>query len=216
MHKTKSQTLLGVLIATQIVLTVTNLGMISLPIFKATTLHIPVIIGAVLLGTEVGMTLGATFGIVSVIMNTIQPGLTSFVFSPFVTIGNQHGNWASLVVAIVPRVLIGLTSYWTYVLLRKWKVSKIIAYSIAAIIGSLTNTIFVMFGIYIFFAEPYAAVKEVAVSDLFNFIMGIIVANGIPEAIVAAVVVPAVSRPLQLIFRFNVKANNLKRVKVNG
>lgn len=207
MQKTKNLTLLGVLIAIQIVLTLTNIGIIPLPAIKATTLHIPVIIGAVLLGPGAGMILGASFGILSIMMNTMQPGVTSFVFSPFITIGNQSGNWLSLVVSIVPRVLIGLTSYLTYRLITKWSTSKILAYAVAGVIGALTNTIFVMLGIYLFFAEPYAMAKEVAVSDLFSVIMGIILVNGIPEAIIAGIVVPAISRPLQLIFRFSQKTN---------
>lgn len=215
MQKTKSLTLLGVLIATQIVLTLTNVGIIPLPAIKATTLHIPVIIGAVLLGPKAGMILGASFGILSVIMNTMQPGVTSFVFSPFITIGNQGGNWLSLVVAIVPRILIGLTAYIAYKLVTKWSDSKILSYAVAGIVGALTNTIFVMLGIYLFFAEPYAMAKEVAVSDLFGVIMGIILANGIPEAIVAGIVVPAISRPLQLIFKFNTKVNSARRVQTN-
>lgn len=215
MQKTKSLTLLGVLIATQIVLTLTNVGIIPLPAIKATTLHIPVIIGAVLLGPKAGMILGASFGILSVIMNTMQPGVTSFVFSPFITIGNQGGNWLSLVVAIVPRILIGLTAYIAYKLVTKWSDSKILSYAVAGVVGALTNTIFVMLGIYLFFAEPYAMAKEVAVSDLFGVIMGIILANGIPEAIVAGIVVPAISRPLQLIFKFNTKVNSARRVQTN-
>ena len=59
-------------------------------------------------------------GILSVITNTVQPGLTSFVFSPFVTIGEQSGNWLSLVVAILPRVLIGLTAYYSYKLVSRF------------------------------------------------------------------------------------------------
>lgn len=213
MQKTKSLTLLGVLMATQIVLTVTNIGMIPLPGVKATTLHIPVIVGAVLLGPQAGIILGMTFGLMSIVMNTIQPGLTSFVFSPFITIGDQGGNWYSIIVALVPRILIGIVAYYTFNIMRKFFKSKVAAYAVAGVMGALTNTVFVMLGIYLFFAEPYAAVKEVAVSDLFGFIMGIIFANGIPEAIIAGIVVPAISRPLQLIFRFSTKMNILQKVK---
>ena len=46
-----------------IVLANTPLGMIQLPIIKATTVHIPVIIGAVLLGPFAGAVLGGVFGI---------------------------------------------------------------------------------------------------------------------------------------------------------
>ena len=201
--KTKTLTLLGVLIAIQVVLTMVNVGLIPLPMIKATTLHIPVIVGAVLLGPTEGMILGASFGILSVISNTIQPGLTSFVFSPFVTVGEQSGNWLSLIEAIGPRVLIGLTSYYSFYLVSKVDKTKIFAYAAAGVVGALTNTIFVMGGIYVLFGQQYAAATNHAVSELMGIIMGVVAANGVPEAITAGIIVPAIVKPLSMIFRFN-------------
>ena len=201
--RTKTLTLLGVLIAVQVVLTLVNIGLIPLPAIKATTLHIPVIVGAVLLGPTEGMILGASFGIISVITNTIQPGLTSFVFSPFVTVGEQSGNLLSLVEAIVPRILIGLNAYLGYKLVSRLDKSKIFAYAAAGVIGALTNTIFVMGGIYLLFGQQYAAATNHAFSELLGVIMGVVAANGIPEAITAGLVVPAIAKPLNMIFRFN-------------
>ena len=65
-----------------ILLANTPLGMIQLPIIKATTVHIPVIIGAVLLGPLAGAILGGVFGVCSMISNTVAPTLLSFAFSP--------------------------------------------------------------------------------------------------------------------------------------
>lgn len=203
--RTKTLTLLGVLIAIQVVLTLVNIGLIPLPAIKATTLHIPVIVGAVLLGPTEGMILGAAFGILSVITNTMQPGLTSFVFSPFVTIGENSGNLLSLVVAIVPRVLIGLTAYYSYKLVSRFDKSRIFAYAAAGVVGALTNTIFVMGGIYLLFGSQYAAATNHAFSELFNIIIGVVAVNGVPEAITAGIVVPAIAKPLNMIFRFNNK-----------
>lgn len=204
--RTKTLTLLGVLIAIQVVLTLVNIGLIPLPAIKATTLHIPVIVGAVLLGYKEGMILGATFGILSVITNTMQPGITSFVFSPFVTIGDQSGNLLSLVVAIIPRMLIGLNAYLAYKLVCRFDKSKIIAYAVAGVVGALTNTIFVMGGIYLLFGHQYAAATNHAYGELLGVIIAVVGTNGIPEAIVAGIVVPALAKPLNLIFRFDRKA----------
>ena len=68
-----------------ILLANTPLGMIQLPVIKATTVHIPVIIGAVLLGPAAGAILGGVFGICSMISNTTAPTLLSFAFSPFLS-----------------------------------------------------------------------------------------------------------------------------------
>ena len=210
-RNTKTLTLLGVLIAIQVVLTMANIGLIPLPFIKATILHIPVIIGAVLLGPVEGMILGLSFGIMSIVMNTVQPGVTSFVFSPFITVGGNTGNFASLFVAIVPRVLIGLTAYYSYKFVCKFDKSRMVAYSVAGLVGALTNTILVMGSIYILFGEQYAAAKEIPFSALFGAIMAIVGTNGVPEAIGAAIIVPALCKPLNMIFRFNTARVNKGR-----
>ncbi len=38
----------------------------------------------------------------------MTPGITSFVFSPFITVGGISGNFFSLVIALVPRILLGV------------------------------------------------------------------------------------------------------------
>ena len=42
--------IMALLIAIQLFLNITGIGLIPLPLIKATTLHIPVIVGAILLG----------------------------------------------------------------------------------------------------------------------------------------------------------------------
>ncbi|WP_054741653.1 ECF transporter S component [Cellulosilyticum ruminicola] len=210
-RNTKTLTLLGVLIAIQVVLTMANIGLIPLPFIKATILHIPVIIGAVLLGPTEGMILGLSFGIMSIVMNTVQPGVTSFVFSPFITVGDNSGNLTSLFVAIVPRILIGVTAYYSYKLVCKFDKTKVIAYSVAGLVGALTNTILVMGSIYVLFGNQYAAAKEIPFSALFGAIMAIVGTNGVPEAIGAAIIVPALCKPLNMIFRLNTARVNKGR-----
>ena len=80
----------ALMMAVVILLANTPLGMIQLPIIKATTVHIPVILGAILLGPWAGVILGATFGVCSLVSNTIAPTLTSFAFSPFYEHERNH------------------------------------------------------------------------------------------------------------------------------
>lgn len=201
LRNTKLIALLGVLLAIELILTFTPLGLIPLGFMNATTLHIPVIIGAIFLGPIGGGILGASFGILSVITNTIRPNITSFVFSPFITISSTSGNFTSLIIAIVPRILIGVVAYYAYQLAGNICKNKVVAYSIAGIVGSLTNTILVMGGIYIFFGQAYAAAKGLTYDALLGVIMGIVGVNGVPEAIVAAIIVATICKILSQIYK---------------
>jgi uncharacterized membrane protein len=203
MHQRKSAqflALLGMLVGIEILLAFTPLGFIPLGFTKATTIHIPVIIGAIFLGPTGGVILGGIFGILSIISNTLTPTLTSFVFSPFVVIGDIRGNLASVIVAILPRMMIGFIAAYTYKYVKRIKQHSVLPFALAGIIGSLTNTFLVMLGIYLFFGQQYAMVKNIPLSALFGVIMGIIGINGIPEAIVAGMITVVVGRALKNIF----------------
>ncbi|OON98584.1 MAG: ECF transporter S component [Epulopiscium sp. Nele67-Bin004] len=210
MKNTRSLTLLGILLAVEIILCFTPLGFIPLGIINATTSHIPVIIGAIFLGPIGGMILGGAFGIMSMINATTSPGLTSFVFSPFVSIGGISGNFYSVITAMVPRILIGLVVAVAYSIMDKLKVKATLKYTLCGLIGSLTNTVLVLSCIYIFFGQEYATAIGSDFSLLFGFIMGIVMTNGVPEAIVAAVIVTMLCTILKKVFRQDFKLS-LKR-----
>ncbi len=183
-----------------ILLANTPLGMIQLPIIKATTVHIPVIIGAILLGPSAGAILGSVFGICSMISNTTAPTLLSFAFSPFLA-EDLLGVVKSLWIAIGCRILIGVVAGWVWIGLRKLRLSPWIALPITGFVGSMVNTVFVMGSIYVLLASQYAAAKEVALDAVWGLIMATVTASGIPEAIAAAVLVTALGRALLVFFR---------------
>ena len=183
-----------------ILLANTPLGMIQLPIIKATTVHIPVIIGAVLLGPLAGAILGGVFGVCSMISNTVAPTLLSFAFSPFLA-EDLIGALKTLWIAVGCRVLIGVVAGWLWIGLRKLRLSPWIALPVTGFVGSLTNTVFVMGSIYVLLASQYAAAKEVARGAVWGLIMTPVTASGIPEAIAAAVLVTALGRVLLVFFR---------------
>lgn len=183
-----------------ILLANTPLGMIQLPIIKATTVHIPVIIGAILLGPLAGAILGAVFGVCSLISNTMAPTLLSFAFSPFMSTTGLIGAAKAIWISVGCRILIGVVSGWLWILFKKIKMNKkiyqVIALAITGFIGSMVNTITVMGSIYILFAKQYAEVKEVAVTAVWGLIMTTVTASGIPEAIAAAILVAVVTKVL--------------------
>ncbi len=179
---------------------VPGLGYIPLGVIRATTIHIPVIVGSLVLGPKKGALLGGMFGLTSLINNTITPTVTSFVFSPILAIemSGIKGAIMSLVICFVPRILIGIVPYYVYAgirkMMKKGKKSQTIALGVAGVVGSLTNTLLVMNLIYVFFGEQYAAAKEMAYEALYGSILVIIGTNGVPEAIVAAVLVVAIGQ----------------------
>ena len=176
------------------------LGCIPLGFTRATIIHIPVILGSLLLGPKKGAILGALFGVTSLINNTMNPTVTSFVFTPFYSIGETHGNFWSLVICFVPRILVGIVPYYVYRLVQKWlknrKKGQVLSLSLAGLIGSLTNTLLVMNFIYLFFNQSYAQANGVSVNTLYGFILTVIGINGVPEAIVAALLTVGLGKVL--------------------
>ena len=199
-HDVRWMVSVALMAAIVIVLASTPLGMIQLPIIKATTVHIPVIIGAILLGPTAGAILGAVFGICSLISNTMAPTLLSFAFSPFLSTTGFVGVLKALWISVGCRVLIGLVAGWLWILFKKLKMNQkmrqFIALAITGFVGSMVNTIAVMGSIYILFAQQYAEAKEVAITAVWGLIMGTITASGIPEAIAAAVLVTVIAKVL--------------------
>ena len=173
----------------------TPLGMIQLPIIKATTVHIPVILGAILLGPAAGAILGAVFGICSMISNTLAPTLLSFAFSPFLS-NDLLGIFKALWISIGCRMMIGVVAGWLWILLRKLRVNPWIALPVTGFVGSMTNTVFVMGSIYKLLASQYAQARNVAADAVWGLIMGTVTASGIPEAIAAAVLIAVLGKVL--------------------
>ena len=203
-HDTRWMVSVALMAAIVIVLANTPLGMIQLPIIKATTVHIPVILGAILLGPGAGAILGAIFGICSLVSNTMAPTLLSFAFSPFLSTTGIPGALKAIWISVGCRILIGVVAGWLWVLFTKIKLNQFIALPIVGFVGSMVNTVTVMGSIYFLFAQQYAEAKEVALTAVFGLVMGTVTASGIPEAIAAAVLVLAIGKVLiQVLKRMN-------------
>lgn len=191
------------------------LGYIPLGFTRATIIHIPVIIGCILLGPKKGAILGAVFGLTSLINNTMNPTVTSFVFTPFYSLAEYSGGVSSLIVCFLPRILVGVIPYYVYQgmetfwglrpkkkqldkksLKKSTSRLRLISLATAGVAGALTNTLLVMNLIFILFQDTYAAANGVSVSAVYTFIIGIIAMNGIPEAIVSGIIVAGVGRVL--------------------
>lgn len=189
-----------------VVLANTPLGMIPLVVTKATTVHIPVILGAILLGPTAGGILGGVFGICSVISNTMTPALTSFAFSPFLSTTGVPGAMKALWVPVGCRILVGVVAGWLWKFLRKRNVNSWASLPLVGFVGSMVNTVLVMGSIYVLFAQQYAAAKDVAREAVFGLVMTTVAFNGIPEALAAAVLVAAIGKALLRVTRTQLQA----------
>lgn len=182
-------------------MTFTPIGFINLVIIKATIVHIPVIIGSVLLGPKIGALLGAMFGTASLINNTIAPSLLSFAFSPLIPVpGTERGSFWAILICFGPRILVGVVPYYVDKFMcwigQKGGKKRFISLFIAGVAGGMTNTLLVMSLIYFLFQNAYAAARGVAPDAVYSMILSVILLHGIPEAVVAGLFTSGVGRAM--------------------
>ena len=139
---------------------------------KPTLVHIPVIVASIMYGPRIGTILGGLLGVISVVTNTVVLLPTSYLFSPFV----DQGNLASLMIAMVPRLLIGITPYYCYKFIHN-KFGLVLS----GLVGSLTNTVFVLSGIFVFFSTVFGG-------NIKALLATIVSTNAIVEMIISALV----------------------------
>lgn len=178
--------IVAMLSAISMFLGLSGLGFIRLPIFSLTIMHLPVIIGAILEGPVVGASVGLMFGLFSMYQNMVTPTLTSFIFY-------------NPIIALVPRVLVGLVSYYLYRFLKNKLKNHALSIGISAVLASLTNTVGVLGLTYIIYLERYASAMEISTTAVAGTLSTVAVTNGIPEAIVSALIaIPVISGVLRL------------------
>ena len=159
------------------------LGYIPLGFTRATIIHIPVIIGSLLMGPKKGAVLGLVFGATSFINNTMNPTVTSFVFTPFYSLGEFSGGIGSLVICFIPRILVGVVPHYVYKGVRSLSKNEKVSSAgliLAGMSGALVNTLLVMNLIFVFFRDAYAQANGVAVNAVYAFILSVIGTNGKP------------------------------------
>lgn len=178
---TKQLVVIGMLSGISIFMGLTGIGFIQLPWMKASIMHVPVIIGAVFEGPIVGAAVGLVFGLFSIYQNITAPTLLSPIFM-------------NPIIAVVPRVLIGIISYYVFIFIKKKFNKEKLGLSLAAVAGTLTNTLGVL-GLTFFIAQDtFASLKNISTGEVAAALTAIGLSNGIPECIVSVlIVVPVVT-----------------------
>jgi uncharacterized membrane protein len=164
---------------------------------RPTILQVPVIIASLLLGPKMGAIVGGWWGIISVIQNTIITSPIAFVFSPFQPVtGTNHGDIKALIVAIVPRILVGVLPYFIYKIFAKNTKLKPLGLVLSGGIGSVINTVFVLGAIYLFFSSVLGW-------TLSGVLSMIIATNSLAEMIISAVLTAAIAPTLLRVYQKN-------------
>ncbi len=176
----RRMSIISVLSAISIMLSMTPLGYIPIGPTNATIMHIPVIIGAIVEGPVVGMSVGLIFGLTSLVRNLTMPTITSFAF-------------INPLVSVLPRVLIGVVAYYVYQITIKITKNSFISGWITGFIGSLVNTVGVLGMIYILYGARYAEALEKSAASAKTLLLTLATTSGIPEAILGGFVVSAVA-----------------------
>ncbi|WP_288876393.1 ECF transporter S component [uncultured Allobaculum sp.] len=194
-QKTRNMAFFAMFLAIELILTLTPLGYIRIPGLAITLLHIPVVVCGILMGPGWGAALGLVFGLTSIWNATMQPSITSFVFSPFVTVGGISGNWTSLIIALVPRILLGAISGWLYELFAK-KINRPLSALLAAVIATFCHTLMVLGLIALLWGNQYSAAIGIAPSALLAYLGMVIVSNSLMEMATAGIVSMALANAI--------------------
>lgn len=161
--RTRKIVITGIMGAIAVFLGVTRWGFI--PWFggvSLTIMHVPVIIGAVLEGPIVGLLIGLIFGVASLIQAAVAPN------------GPGDVIFTNPLISVLPRLFIGPAAWLVWSLLKRWVPLGLV---VSGIVGSLTNTILVLGVIGVLGIVPWPVVG------------GIIISNGLLEAVLSAVLV---------------------------
>ena len=167
-------TLTGMLIAVALVLGLTNIGIIPIPPANVTTMHIPVIIGAMLCGNGVGMILGLVFGLVSLWKAFTA---TSALVGPLLAVSPVY----VIIMSVGARLMVPLVANFVF---RKLKDRNFLLSSIVApIAGTLTNTV-----LYLGLMLLFYVMAGLDSATVVSVILGVGALNGSLEALAAALI----------------------------
>ena len=184
----------ALLVAVEIVMSVTPLGYLDLPFLSASLLSIPVAIGAIILGTWASTLLGLVFGLSSFIkgFSTTAP-MTIAMYSASLP--------ASFAVAVIGRVLMGLCTGLLVQAVRKVKPGKTILDNIVGSLAApLLNTAFFMGLLMLFFYHSEYIQGIIATTGISNpfLLIGVMVGTqALIEAAACGIISTAVSKALQ-------------------
>ena len=190
-NKVHQITRMAILVAIIFLLAFTPLGYLSIGPIAATTIQMPVIIGAAMMGPVSGAVLGGFFGLSALVKVLTMPGA-----DPFATLALAHSPFAYILVCMGSRILMGWLAGLLNAGLKRVPVlgdrASVVRYGVTGLIGSGLNTVFYLGMLWGLCAEVISTYYGVDLSGVGALVIGTAYAAGIPEALVSCVVVAAV------------------------
>lgn len=187
---TKNLAIVGILGAIIMIMAYTPLGIIPIPGMAATILHIPVIVGAILLGPKIGGVLGGIMGVATFSRAWLMP------------IGPLDLFFRNPIVSILPRIFIGILAYYAYCGLVKLVKKKYAALVLASLVGALVNTVFTLGTLMVVYYDALNALtgKEMGITA-WGLIGIIMTTNAIGELLATGIIVPPIVASLKKVRR---------------
>lgn len=161
------------------------LGLIPIGPLSITIIPVTIAIVAIVMSPMDGAIIGGVWGLITFIRAYVWPT------SPMATI-----VFVNPLVSVFPRIMVGVVAGIVYQQLKHRIKSSNITISLAAIAGSLTNTILVLGLIYLLYRGNAPQLYAINVKNLLPYLLGVIGTNGVPEAIFAGIVTPIIAKPL--------------------
>lgn len=191
-NKTRKLVLAGIFSAIVLILGLTPIGIIPIGPANFTITHIPVIILTLTNGLGMGMVAGAMFGLASAIRSFTTP---SALVAPMIASG-WLGIVFVLIMAFAGRILIAVTTHYVYKLISAGGTKrKAVAMGVAALCGTLTNTVMYLGCMLLFYV-----LLGIDSAVVLGVIASVAVLNGPVEAIAAMLICPPVVLAVQKAF----------------
>lgn len=192
-QKVRELTTLGLFVALIVLLGFTPLGYIPLGFINISILAIPVVIGTIIMGLKNGVILGACFAMTSILRGFGIGGAPSSLVATLMAASPVY----MIVMSLVPRLLIAVTAYSIYQMLKN-RLGSVKAVAPAAIIGSATNTVFYLGLMLVFYV-----MAGIDTAPVLGLIGGTALISGTLEAVAAALISTPIVAALRKAFKMN-------------
>ncbi len=199
-NRVRKLVILGLMLAITVILDVTPLSAIPIGSVSATIVHLPAILTGIILGPLYGLIMSGLFGLVSLVHAATRP------VSPLDPL------FINPLLSIAPRLLIGVVAYYGYQgTVKVWEflfkgsilqAKHTVGGAVGGILGSLTNTILTLGTLYLLYVQDI--IEKLGLSDATAvrvMLIGVVTSNALIEAVVAGVLVAAITSAYFSIFK---------------